>query len=65
MFGEVNIDEKELSIVESDVKKVAEIEEPAIDDVKEYSSPEPEPEAKSESSPFEDVIDDIVEEKSE
>jgi len=65
MFGEVNIDEKELRIVESDVKKAAEIEEPTIDDVKESSSPEPEPEAKSESSPFEDVIDDIVEEKSE
>ena len=65
MFGEVNIDEKELRIGESDVKKAAEIEEPAIDGVKESTSPQPEPEAKSESSPFEDVIDDIVEEKSE
>jgi len=63
MFGEVNIDEKELRIVESAVEEAAEKEEPTIDDVKESSDSKPE--AESESSPFEDVIDDIVEEKSE
>ena len=63
MFGEVNIDEKELRIVESDVEKAAEIEEPMIDEKKESSALEPEAEPKS--NPFEDVIDDVIEEKSE
>ena len=63
MFGEVNIDEKELRIVESAVEKAAEIEEPMIEDVEESSALEPEAEPKS--NPFEDVIDDVIEEKSE
>ena len=63
MFGEVNIDEKELSVVGSDVEEKVEIEEPTIDDLK--KSPAEEPESEGESNPFEDVIDDIVEEKSE
>lgn len=61
MFGEVNTDDKELRDVGSAAEEKVEIEEPMIDDLKESPAVEPE----SESDPFEDVIDDIVEEKSE
>ncbi|MCH8928617.1 MAG: DivIVA domain-containing protein [Candidatus Marinimicrobia bacterium] len=63
MFGEVNVEEKEFRIVENSAEEIAEVKEKIVDDLEE--SPASDPENESESSPFEDVTDDVVEEKSE
>jgi len=63
MFGEVNVEEKEFHVAEDKVEDIVEIKEQKVDDRKE--SPAIAPDSESEGNPFEDVIDDIVEEKSE
>lgn len=63
MFGEVNVEEKEFRVVENSAEEIAEVKEKIVDDLEE--SPASDPENESENSPFEDVTDDVVEEKSE
>jgi len=63
MFGEVNVEEKEFHVAEDKVEDIVEIKEQKVDDRKE--SPAIAPDSESEGNPFEDVIDDIVEGKSE
>ena len=63
MFGEVNVEEKEFRVAEDRVEDIVEVKEQKDDEPEEPPAIAPEPESKS--NPFEDVIDDIVEEKSE
>lgn len=63
MFGDVNVEEKEFRVADDKVEDIVEVKEQKDDDQEEPPAIAPEPE--SESNPFEDVIDDIVEEKSE
>lgn len=63
MFGEVNVEEKEFRVVENSAEEIAEVKEKIVDDLEE--SPASDPENESENNPFEDVTDDVVEEKSE
>ncbi len=63
MFGEVNVEEKEFRVADDKVEDIVEVKEQKDDEPEEPPAISPEPE--SESNPFEDVIDDIVEEKSE
>jgi len=63
MFGDVNVEEKEFRVADDKVEDIVEVKEQKDDDQEESPAIAPEPE--SENNPFEDVIDDIVEEKSE
>lgn len=63
MFGEVNVEEKEFRVADDKVEDIVEVKEEKDDEPEEPPANAPEPE--SEGSPFEDIIDDIVEEKSE
>ncbi|MCH6575836.1 MAG: DivIVA domain-containing protein [Bacteroidetes bacterium] len=63
MFGDVNVEEKEFRVADDKVEDIVEVKEQKDDEPEEPPAIAPEP--KSESNPFEDVIDDIVEEKSE
>ena len=63
MFGEVNVEEKEFRVADDKVEDIVEVKEQKDDEPEKPPVIAPEPE--SEGNPFEDVIDDIVEEKSE
>lgn len=63
MFGDVSVEEKEFRVADDKVEDIVEVKEQKVDDRKE--SPAIAPDSESEGNPFEDVIDDIVEEKSE
>lgn len=63
MFGDVNVEEKEFRVADDKVEDIVEVKEQKDDEPEEPPAIAPEPESKS--NPFEDVIDDIVEEKSE
>lgn len=63
MFGEVNVEEKEFRIADDKVEDIVEVKEENDDETEKPPAIAPEPE--SEGNPFEDVVDDIVEGKSE
>ena len=65
MFGEVNVEEKEFHVAKDSVEEIVEAKEQKAEEIEEAPAIDPDPKSEPEGNPFEDVIDDIVEEKSE
>lgn len=63
MFGEVNVEEKEFRVADDRVEDIVEVKEQKDNETE--KPPAIAPETESEGNPFEDVVDDIVEGKSE